>query len=502
MSLLGIDVGTTGCKAVAFSEKGDAIASSYEEYDIKSPRNGYAELDTWEVWKKVLSVLAKTVSGTKSDPVKALSVTSMGEAMVPVSENREILGPSLLNFDERGAEYCSALPAFQNDEKLYSINGNTLANNYGLTKLLWIRDYQNELYKKVYKFLNWGAFVMFMLGSDPVIDYSLANRSLLFELDSGAWSDYLLKEANLDRDKLPDPVPSGTYCGTVAKDTAEKTGLPRDTILVTGAHDQCANALGCGVVKEGQAMYGMGTFTCIVPVFHGRKEPSFMIKHGLNTEHHAVTDLFATFIYNPGGAIVKWYRDTFAAEEHRKAQKNGTDIYDTLFRELPDTPSRSLVLPHFSTMGPPDFIDNSCGMITGLYLNSQRGEILKGIIESATYSLKESIDALPKTGFQVEEYRPAGGGSKSEQWVQISADIMGMPFTKLRVTEAGSLGAALLAGLGSEIFASPEEGIENMVTVTGTVEPDLKKHSEYSERYEKFKKMWPVVKDFCISLNA
>jgi xylulokinase len=451
------------------------------------------------VWENITKVLSRIGPDLRHDPVKAVSVSSLGEAVVPVSRDRKILGPSILNFDTRGGEYLGRLPAFQDAEKLYGINGNTLGNNYGLTKLLWIKDHRRELYDRTYKFLNWGAFVLYMLGADPVIDYSLANRSLLFDISTCSWSDFLLAEAGFDRDKLPEPVVSGTGCGSTSKAAASKTGLPEGALLTAGAHDQCANALGCGVLEEGQAMYGMGTFICIVPVFRGKKDPKEMIRQGLNTEHHAAGGLFASFIYNPGGAVVKWYRDTFAALEHETARKDQRDVYDALFDEIPEGHSRVMSLPHFSVMGPPRFIDNSSGVITGLYLDTKRGEILKGLIEGATFSLKESVDMLPEAGISVDRFICAGGGSKSDRWVQLSADIMGAPFQKPDVTEAGSLGAAILAGTGAGMFSSPRDGVKAMVKAEKQFEPDMKVHGQYQGKYEKFKKLWPLLSDYLTS---
>jgi len=496
MSLLGIDVGTTGCKGVAFSVEGKVLSSSYEEYDIVSPSHGIAELDSRDVWGKVQAVIRQIVTQTTGDPVTAVCASSMGEAVVPVSKDRKILANSIMNFDSRGGEYLDKLPVFSDDEQLYGINGNTLTNSMGLTKLLWIRDNRKDLYDKTYKFLNWGAFVSFMLGSEPIIDYALANRSLLFDLDTCTWSDFLLQEAGFDREKLPETVQSGTVIGSVSAGSAQKTGLAQGTPIVAGVHDQFSNALGCGVIREGEAMYGYGTFTCIVPVFKGKKDPAVMIRQGLNTEHHAVKGLFGSFIYNPGGAIVKWYRDTFAAAEHKTAQENGYDVYPSLFAEMPEGPSKVISLPHFSTMGPPGFIEDSCGAVAGLYLGTKRGEVLKGLIEGATFSLKESVDMLPDAGISIEKFIPAGGGSKSREWIQLAADIIGIPFHKPNVTEAGSLGVAILAGMGTGQYASAEEGIQATVKIEEQFEPDMNNHKRYLPRYEKFKQFWPLFGDY------
>jgi xylulokinase len=502
MSLLGIDVGTTGCKAAVFSEGGHLLASTYEEYDVQRPKPGWTELDAVEVWAKVKRMISKVVPSSASDPVKALAVSSLGEAVVPVTEDRQVLGPSILNFDARGEEYLESLSSALDKERLYRINGNTLGNHYGLTKLKWIKEHQPDLYERAHKFLLWGSFVSFMLGAEPVVDYSLANRTLLFDIDREAWSEEILELARLDRSKLPDTAPSGTLIGSVSERVAGELGLPSNASIVTGAHDQCANAVGCGVIKEGRAVYGMGTFICITPVFSKRREPAVMIEQGLNTEHHAVPEKYVSFIYNQGGSLVKWFRDTFAAAERRQAEQTGRDIYADLISEIPEGPSGIMVLPHFTTTGPPAFISDSCGVIAGLRLETSRGHVLKGILEGITFDLKECVELLPPTGIEIADFRVVGGGSKSNAWIQICADIMGRPFVRPRITEAGALGAAIMAGVGSRVFSSYEAGVEAMVRLERTFEPNPQKQKLYESRFEKYRRLWPLMEEYLRDLAS
>jgi xylulokinase len=174
-----------------------------------------------------------------------------------------------------------------------------------------------------------------------------------------------------------------------------------------------------------------------------------MIARGLNTEHHAVPGKYVTFIYNQGGALVKWFRDTFALAEHRQARAAGRDVYADLFAELPDGPSGVLALPHFTTTGPPEFVSDSCGVIAGLHLETSRGAILKGLVEGATFYLKACVDTLPATGIAIESFRAVGGGSKSDVWVQLSADILGGPSCVPRSRRRARWARAIMAGVGS-----------------------------------------------------
>ena len=246
------------------------------------------------------------------------------------------------------------------------------------------------------------------------------------------------------------------------------------------------------MIDPGSAVYGLGTFACITPVFTTRPAADAMIERGLNTEHHAIPDRFVSFIYNQGGSMVKWFRDTFASAEHR----HGQDIYPALFAEMPDAPSRVIVLPHFAMTGPPDFISDSSGVMVGLRLDTQRGEILKGIIEGVSYYLKECVDALPATGITITDYRTVGGGSRADGWVQMCADIMGHPFSRPAITEAGALGAAIIAGVGSGVFSSFHQGVETMVKQEHYFEPDPDRHRRYVERYEQYKQLGPLMRSY------
>lgn len=497
MSLLGIDVGTTGCKSVVFSATGKTLASAYREYNVDSPAPGQAQLDSRTVWQRVKDTIAEVAAECKrEDPIQALSVASLGEAVVPVSKEREILGPSLLLFDTRGNEYLNDLGSRLDDETLYRINGNTLGSQYGLTKLMWIRDHQPEVYEQADRFLFWSGFVAFMLGAEPTTDYALANRSLVFDLDRRDWSDELLQWAGLDRDKLPATVPSATVIGTVLPPLAEELNLAKDVAILSGTHDQCANALGCGLIDPGEALFGLGSYHTIVPVYDRRPASKVMIRLGLNTEHHARYDRFVSFIYNTCGSVVKWFRDTFAAEEHRQAQAEGKDVYEQLFAELPGTPSSVTVLPYFSVMGPPTFITGASGVFTGLKLDTSRGEILKGILEGSFFSLRECLDRLPEAGIEIERYRAAGGGSRSDACLQLCANILKRPVVRSEVTEAGSLGSAILAGVGTGVFSSFKEAGRTMVKMGTPFQPDRHQAERYEAGFRKYRRLRTLLREY------
>ncbi|MEW6251510.1 MAG: FGGY-family carbohydrate kinase [Planctomycetota bacterium] len=508
MALLALDIGTTGCKAATFTPDGTPLAAAYGEYYWQTPRPGSAELDAADIWERIKNTIRQVTARREHPPVSTVAVSSLGEAVVPVSADRRILGPSLLNFDARGNEYVAGLGNAFPPQRLYNLTGQLCASHYGLFKLMWLFRNAPELYERTYKFLPWGAFASFMLGAEPVVDYSLASRLLCLDLDRSAWSTEVLAHAGLDPEKLPKPVPAGTPIGTVAPAVAADLGLPPGVTIVAGCHDQCATAIGCGAIAPGTAACSMGTFFCLTPVFAGRKPADRLLRWGLNTEHHGVPGRFVTLVYNQGGALLRWYRDTFAAAEHRAAQTTGRDVYPALLAEAPDGPSDVLVLPHFIATGPPEFISATSGVVAGLRVSTQRGDILKGILDGVVYYLRACVDALPEAGIAIREFRAAGGGSRSDKWLQACADILNRPFARVADSEAGLRGTAVLAGLGAggvagrPAFRTAEDGVAAMVRSYRTFEPDPRRVEQYTARYAHYRRLGSTLREYLSNLSS
>jgi xylulokinase len=475
MSLLGIDLGTSGCKAGIFALDGACLAQAYRGYDMRHPRPGWSELDSHGVWQSVRSIVAEVAAQARRDPVTALSVSAFGEAFVPVTRDRKLLDDSILCVDDRGGEHVDRLLADFGREALYRINPNLLGPNYSLPKLLWLREHRPDIFARADHFLLWSDLVAFLLGGEPVANNSHANRTLLFDLDRNDWSDALLAWAGIPRGKLGRVVSGGTVVGTVADAMAAELGLPKGVRVVAGGHDQCCNALGCGGIAPGCAVYGMGSFDCITPVYRRPEDPLAMLCENLNIEHHVLPDLYVSFLYNQAGLLVKWFRETFAAHEPESG------IYETLLAEMPPAPTGLLALPHFDP--PPHHPRQTSGVILGLKTGTARGEILKAIIEGAAMHFVEGVASLRPLGIDTARLIASGGGAKSAAGLQIRADIFGIPMVRPRITEAGVLGAAMLAGLGSGVLPSPREAVGIFVQEDRVFEPDPERHARYRERH-------------------
>ena len=498
MSLLGIDIGTTGCKVLALATNGSVIAIAHDEYDVLRPQPGWAELDSRDIWTKLKQAIRAVAAQTSADPVVALAVSSMGEVMTPVSKDRTLLGNSITGFDTRGTETLAKL-AQLDPVSLYEHSGNLVSNLFGGPKLIWLRDNRPDLFDSTYKFLGWADLVTFLLGGEPITDYSLANRSFFFDIQQQAWSAETLAYVGMPLDKLPGVAQAGTVVGTVAREMATELGLPPNVKIVIGGHDQCVNAMGAGAIRAGSAVYGIGTFGCITPIYDTIPPAEMMIKARLNVEHHALAGLYVSFYYNlTAGALLKWFRDTFAPLEKLQAQSAHTDVYTQLLAEMPAEPTDLLVLPHFAPTGPPYFDERPNGLIAGLTLETTRGEYIKGLLEGITYYFREGLDVMGAAGIVIDEIRVTGGGARSDAWMQITADILNKPLVRPKAIEAGALGAAILAGVGAGVFDSAAQAVNAMVQTDRVFVPDAHRQRLYAERFERYRRLYP----FAQTLNA
>lgn len=488
MSLLGIDLGTTGCKAGAFSLDGVCIAQAYREYDMRHPQPGWYELDSHDVWAKTRQVIAEVAVQTRVDPVSALSVSSFGEAFVPVTRDRTILDNSILSMDNRGQEHIDRLLNTFDHKTFYAINPNLLGPNYSMPKLLWLKEHRSEVYQQADCFLHWADFVAFMLGSDPATNNSHASRTLLFDLARNDWSDELLAWSGIPRHKLAPVVPGGTVTGMIAAYMAVELGLPDMVQLVAGGHDQCCNALGCGGISPGVAVYGMGSFDCLTPIFAEPNDLQAMRRRHLNVEHHLLPGLYVSFLYNQAGLLIKWFRDTFATP---------TTPYEQLLAEMPSAPTRLLVLPHFDP--PPHHSADTAGIIVGLKTHTTRGEILKALQEGIALYFVEGIHALHDMGIDTAELIASGGGAKSNAGLQLRADILGIPIVRPRITEGSVLGAAMNAGIGTGLFTA-QEAVTLFVKREHCFVPDKTRHDAYRTKHALYRQLEPALQPILSSL--
>jgi xylulokinase len=494
MSLLGLDIGITGCKAVAFGTTGDMLAQAYREYRLHQPQPGWMELDPTEVWEAVKEVIGRVAASVPGDPVQALSVSTHGESVVPVDEQGRPLYGFITAIDTRASEQARWWGETLGKERVFQITGMPLHPMYTVNKLMWLRQHEPRVYSDAHRFLCMQDFVFHQLGLTPTMDRTLAVRTMAFDVRRLGWSDEIMALAGLDRERMSRVWPSGQVIGEIAPSIAEELGLARGAVGVSGAHDQPAGALGCGAVSEGIAMDSTGTVECVAVPTPRLVLAAELMESNLPMAPYVLPGMYLVLGYSStGGALLRWYRDNFGGAELQEAERTGQDVYDLILQQATPGPSPVLILPHFVGAGTPSMDAASKGAILGLDLSTTRGQIIKAIPDSVSYEVKLSVDAMEASGIAVRELRAFGGGAKSPLWLQTKADIYGKPVLAMDVSEAPALGVAILAGVATGVFSCGKDGVAQMVRVGPTYEPDMALHEQYLERFLVFQQVYPAL---------
>ena len=496
MSLLGIDVGTTGCKVIAFREDGEILAQAYGEYPLIHPQPGWSELDSNLVWEKVSNGIREVAAQTKADPIEAISVASQGEAVTPVWGNCDVLDNAITTFDSRTSGICEEILQDISPLEVMQITGMPPSNIHTLAKLVWIQRNKPEIYKEVWKFFGFEDFINFRLGVQLAVDYSLAARTMCFDIINKCWSDKMLGLADIDVSLLPETVPSGTIIGEIGTKVSGELNLPKGVVVVAGGHDQPCGALGAGIIRGGELMDATGTVECIAPAFSEPVINQQMIDGNFACYPHVVEGLYVTLGFvSSGGVVLRWFRDTLSQAEVAQAVEQGRDVYDILLEDIPDSPGTAMLLPHFTGSGTPHLDLGSKGAIVGLTLSTTKGELVKAILEGISYEIKQNLTMLENAGVEINEVRAIGGGAKSEKWLQLKADMFGKKVIALDISEGVCLGTVILSGTAIGKYSGIEEAVDLLVKPQKIYYPREGISSQYDEKLKVYENIYPALRD-------
>ncbi|GBC97742.1 Autoinducer-2 kinase [bacterium HR17] len=499
MSLLGVDVGTTGVKAVVFNADGVILGSGYREYPLLYPGPaGWVELDSEQVWQATKDAIRQAVAQAGNrDPVEALAISSMGETAVPLDADGNPLMNAIANLDTRAVAQAQRLEQTLGQHRVFALTGHPVHPMYSVPKLMWLKEERPSLFARLWKFLCAQDFSAFRLGiKDPAIDWSLASRTMGFDVVRKVWCSEVLQAAGLSENLWAKPLPAGEAIGTIDPKVADELGLPRTVVIATGGHDQPCGCLGAGVVKEGVAMDAIGTVDCITVAFAQPVLTEAMRRNNFCCYPHVAEDLYVTVTWSwTGGILLRWYRDTFATEEKSVAERMGVDVYDLIVAQASKTPTNLFVLPHFTpTTGTPWMDTQSKGVIAGLTLNTTRGELVRALLEGINYEMRLNLELLKEAGIAVREIRAIGGGARSRFWLRLKANMFGVPVVALQVTEAACFGAALLAGKAVGKWATVGDAAQALVQVREVFEPDETERRLYDERFALYRELYPTLR--------
>jgi len=466
------------------------------------PREDWVELDPRSIWQAVKETLREAGSRLIADPVMAIGVSSQGETVTAVDHDAESLCNFIVTFDNRTVEQVKFWERTLSRAAIYRATGMPLHPMYSINKILWIKEHLPEVYRRAHKFTLVEDFVIVRLCGEFGIDYTLASRSMAFDVENKRWSREILRAAGVEESLLSPAYPSGTVIGTLKRELAAELGLPDRVAVVTGGHDQPAGALGAGIAESGTAMNAMGTVDAICPVFETLSFSDSMLADSYAVYPYTREGLYCTIGFNlTGGLLLKWYRDTLCREEERAAREAGTNPYDVILAGMSGSPKDLFVLPHFVGSGTPTLDPFSRGAVVGLKISTTKGDLTRGIVDSINFEMKVNLERLAANGIPIQEVRAVGGGAKSDAWLALKASCFGVPVRRPRVQEAVSLGSAILAGAAVGVFSGVAEAAKAMVAMGDTFEPDPRLHAVYEEKYVKYRELYGRLADFNRSLE-
>lgn len=492
--LIGIDVGTSAVKTVLFDEKGNIMASALEEYPLYQPENGWAEQKPEDWAKAVVNTLAAVLkdSGVENGAVKGIGLSGQMHGLVMLDEEGEVIRPSIIWCDQRTGAEVEEMFSIMPRERWIEITANPPLTGWTAAKILWVRNHEPENYSRCRHILLPKDYIRYVLTGQFATEVSDASGMQLLDVPGRCWSEEVLEKLNIDQKMLGKVYESCEVTGSILPEIAEKTGLSAKTIVVGGAGDNAAAAVGTGVVKDGTAFTTIGTSGV---VFAHSSQVTIDPKGRVHTCCCAVPGAWHVMGVTQGaGLSLKWFKDNFCQDYAAQAKELGVDVYDLINKDIeaiaPGS-DRLLYLPYLMGERTPHLDPDCRGVFFGLSAIHTKAHMLRAIMEGVSYSLNDCNDILHEMGISVDEMMACGGGGKSDIWRQMLADMYHCQVKTVQQTEGPALGAAILAGVGAGIYECVESACEELITenqCTYPVESQTVLYEKYHEIYQEIYK--------------
>ncbi len=498
MKIAGLDIGTTGCKLTIFDHKGAYLKHAYRDYPVKRSSSGH-EVNAEAIMESVLYVM-KTM-GKKYPDIAGIGVTSFGETFVLADETGTPLHPAMLYTDPRGAEECRELEGKLGSRKIASITGLRPHEMYSISKIMWMKRNRPEIYQRAKHIFLMEDYVVFQLTGTAQIDYSLAARTMAFDITALGWSEEIFREAGIDVGLMSKAVPTGTSAGMLCRKIAEQTGIKESVQIVSISHDQVAAAVGAGVFDSDTAVDGAGTVECVTPVFDSLPDPQVMYDGYYAVVPYVIPGKYVCYAFSyTGGALIQWCVDNLAKKEKELAKEQGISVNAYLEKQFyrqdaeSEEPTGILVLPHFAGAATPYMDTASKGAIIGLNMGSSVNDIYRACMEGVAYEMLLNIECLEGSGIRYKMLHATGGGAKSEFWMQMKADMLNVPIAALQTADAGTVGSAMLTGIAVGCFQDLQDAAVHMVEKKQVYYPRQEMHEKYQRIYKKYRQIYKAVR--------
>jgi xylulokinase len=491
---IGLDVGTSGVKAVLIAEDGRVVASATADYPLLTPRPGWTEQEPDAWWQASCDVLRR-LAGQAAGPVEAIGLTGQMHGAVFLDRDGRVIRPAILWNDQRTAAECAEIERAVGSERLRKIAGNPALTGFQAPKVLWLRRNEPEAYATVRSLLLPKDFIRFRLSGTRASDASDAAGTLLLDLAARDWSNEILAALDIPADWLPRVYEGPEVTGHVSAEGAAATGLPEGLPVIAGGGDNAAAAVGCGVVRAGTGFVSLGTSGVVfVPSDTLQIDPS----GALHAFCHAVPGQYHLMgvVLSAGGSL-RWYRDVIAAGQ-AAAHARGIDPYDELLApaaEVAPGADGLYFLPYLAGERTPHMDPFARGGWIGLTLAHDRRHLVRALLEGVSYALKDSLVLMERLGVSPDVLHAVGGGARNGLWRGMLASVLGVPLQRLQVEEGPALGAALLAAVGAGVHADVGAAVNAAVRLRGDPDlPDAALQARYTELHGAFRALYPALR--------
>lgn len=491
MALLGIDVGTSGSRALIVADDGALLASATGDHEpFASPGPAWAEQDPEDWWKATQTAVreALAASGLKATAIKAVGFSGQMHGAVLLDAGGRVVRPAIIWCDQRSARECDWLNRQIGPASILEHTSNPALPNFTLTKLLWVREHEPELWARVRHVLLPKDFVRFRLSGERAIDVADASGTLMLDVAARQWSAPMLNAAGIDMAFLPKVYESPDVCARVSKAGAEATGLAPGTPIVAGAGDQAAGAVGMGITRPGAVSATIGTSGV---VFAATDRPATDPGGRLHTFCHAIPGRWHVMgVTQSAGLSLRWVRD-----HCRGGRADMT--YDDMTHAAADVPAGAdgvLWAPYLMGERTPHLDSTVRAALVGLAASHGSAHIIRAVLEGVTFSLRDSFAIFEELQVPVQRIRLGGGGARSPLWRQIQADVYGRPVETVAAEEGAAYGAALLAGVGAGVWSSVDEACDTVVKTASVTAPNAADARTMASRYEVFRRIYPALK--------
>lgn len=494
-ALIGVDIGTSNIKAVAFSLNGAVLAEESTPTITHTAAADRAYFEPDEIWEAICHTLRLLCHKVRNlaQPA-AIAFSSMGEAGIPLDQHGQHTYPAIAWFDRRTAPQIGWWKEQIGAERTAQITGLPLNPIFGMTKLLWIRQNEPDAFARTRRWLNMADYGAYRLSGAQCTDMTLASRMLVLDLRAKEWSSALLNAVGIPAELLGDLVPSGVQVGAVHAQAAEQTGLPLGLPVVSGGHDHICGALALSITEPGDVFDSMGTAEGLLIATNEPVYSQEIVSSGVGQGVHTRRGRYYAMggIYFAGGSV-DWVRRLLLAH----APEQSFERLIALAQETPPGSNGVTFLSHLRMANPPIIDSHSRGAFVGLSSSTGPGHLARAVIEGVAYEYHFSYSSLIRSfGLSPGRLFVTGGGSRNRLLLQIKAALVNRPLLLPKVKEATCLGAAMLAGIGAGLYASFDEAAAQVHFETEVIEPDARLHQIYAERFaEVYLKLYPALRE-------